>query len=99
MRSSRYGDAEIAAASCTPYNVLGTVDSADNDGKPEMLNLFEDDSFLPTAGVGDQPMWWGWYNWPTWWTHFNGVGRVTWKTTLEAGKGVELKYGWHYFWD
>ncbi|MGN6371122.1 MAG: hypothetical protein ACTHN5_22940 [Phycisphaerae bacterium] len=80
-------------------NVLGTIDTVDHDGQSEMLNLFEDNSFLPSGGPGDQPMWWGWYNWPNWWTHFNGVGRVTWKETLEAGKEVELKYTWHYFWN
>jgi len=44
------------------------------------------------------PYWWGWYNWPYWWRHFNGVGRVTWKLTLEPTKSVELGYTWHYFW-
>ncbi|HUO08596.1 MAG TPA: hypothetical protein VM008_09880 [Phycisphaerae bacterium] len=79
-------------------NVLGTVDTADNDGKPEMLNLFEDDSFLPTAADADQPTWWGWYNWPNWWTHFNGVGRISWKATLDPGKDLTLNYTWHYLW-
>ena len=80
-------------------NVMGTVDSADNDGKVEMVNLFEDNSFLPAAGNEEQPYWWGWYSWPGWWSHFNGVGRVTWKATLEPGKELGLGYKWHYFWN
>ncbi len=78
-------------------SLLGQIDSADNDGKPDMLNLFEDNSFLPAA-TDDQPSWWGWYNWPNWWSHFNGIGQVTWKTTLDPTKDVTLNYTWHYFW-
>ncbi len=78
-------------------SILGEVDSADNGGATDMLNLFEDNSFLP-AGEEGQPSWWGWYSWPGWWSHFNGVGQVSWKTTLEAGKEVTLGYTWHYFW-
>ena len=44
------------------------------------------------------PSWWGWYSWPQWWTHFNGVGKVTWKLDLEPGKSVDLKYTWNYYW-
>jgi hypothetical protein len=79
-------------------SILGEVDSADNDGKTEMLNVFEDQSFLPSATQDNQPNGWGGYNWPYWWNHFNGIGRVTWKATLDPGKDLEVKYAWHYFW-
>ena len=79
-------------------SLLGAADKAGNGGKLEMLNLFEDRSFLPTAADGSQPNWWGWYNWPEWWSRFNGIGCVTWKTTLDPGKDVTLTYSWHYYW-
>ena len=44
------------------------------------------------------PTWWGWYSWPYWWNHFNGIGRITWKVKLEPGKNVDLGYKWHYYW-
>jgi hypothetical protein len=78
-------------------SILGEVDTADNDGKTDMLNVFEDQSFLPNAG-DNQPNWFGGYNWPYWWNHFNGIGRVTWKATLDPGKDLSVKYTWHYFW-
>jgi hypothetical protein len=78
-------------------NVLGNVTEADKDGKVEMVNIFEDSTFAPSGG-GTYPYWWSWYDWPSWWRHFNGIGRITWKVTLEAGKGVELKYVWNYYW-
>jgi hypothetical protein len=74
--------------------VLGAGDFADNGGKVEMVNQFED--FAASAGV--HPSWWGWYSWPAWWSHFNGVGRMTWDVKLEPGKSVELNYTWHNFW-
>ncbi len=76
-------------------NVLGNATEADHDGKVEMQNVFEDDSVGPVTG---HPSWWGWYVWPQWWAHFNGVGKVTWKLDLEPGQGVDLKYTWNYFW-
>jgi hypothetical protein len=79
-------------------NLLGQVDKADNDGKPEMLNLFEDRSYTPATSEEQNPYWWGWYNWPAWWSRFNGIGRVTWKASLDPAKSLELKYQWHYFW-
>jgi hypothetical protein len=63
-----------------------------------MVNVFEDSSFAPAGGVGYQPMWWTWWNWPYWWSRFNGVGRITWKLTLEPDKSESLTYNWHYFW-
>ena len=77
-------------------HVLGNTGEADHDGKVEMLNAFEDSSYLPSRS--SYPFWWGWYSWPSWWTHFNGIGRIRWDVKLEPGKSVELKYTWHYFW-
>ncbi|HEY3411685.1 MAG TPA: hypothetical protein VGM51_01365 [Armatimonadota bacterium] len=76
-------------------NVLGNVGTADNHGVAEMLNVFENDSYM--AG-NYRPSWWGYYNWPGWWYHFNGVGSVTWKLTLDTGKSVDLGYTWNYYW-
>lgn len=78
-------------------HVLGNITEAGQDGKIEMVNVFEDSTFTPTGGTGS-PHWWGWWSWPYWWNHFNGVGRITWKPKLEPGKSIELKYTWHYFW-
>jgi len=58
------------------------------------INAFEDGRDM---AVG-YPQWWGSYSWPSWWRQLNGVGRVTWKISLEPGKSVELGYTWHYFW-
>ncbi|HEY3269427.1 MAG TPA: hypothetical protein VGM37_21140 [Armatimonadota bacterium] len=74
-------------------NVLGNVDAADHGGEVRMLNLLEDPDALPEGGG-----WWYNYNWPYWWHHFNGIGRVSWKLTLEPGGKADLGYGWHYFW-
>lgn len=76
-------------------HVLGNVDSAD-DGKVEMVNVFEENSFA--GGSGGHPSWWGWYSWPSWWSHFNGVGRITWTVKLEPNKPRDLAYTWDYYW-
>jgi hypothetical protein len=76
-------------------NVLGNVGVADHGGKATMVNVFEDDDYMAPA---QNPVWWGYYSWPDWWSHFNGVGRVNWKVHLDAGKTVDLGYTWHYFW-
>jgi len=75
--------------------VLGNVGAAHQDGKAEMVNVLEDDDY---TSVGARPYWWGWYSWPHWWSHFNGVGRITWNQKIEPGKTVDLTYDWHYFW-
>jgi len=79
--------------------VLGNLTEAGQDGKIEMVNVFEDTSFLP-AGVAQQPSWgwWWWYNWPYWWYRFNGIGKATWTVNLEPGKAAELTYAWNYYW-
>jgi hypothetical protein len=74
-------------------NVLGNADEANLNGKAEMVNRLEDGS---TDSA--QPSWWGWYSWPGWWRHFNGVGRITWTVKMEPGKGATLTYKWHYYW-
>lgn len=76
-------------------HVLGNVDGADNEGKAEMVNLFEDDGYAP---VNPYPYWWGYYSWPGWWGHFNGIGRISWQVKLDPGKSVDLGYNWHYYW-
>ena len=76
-------------------HVLGNITEAGQDGKIEMVNVLEDSSYEPTD---DNTPWRKWWNWPDWWSHFNGVGRITWKQQLEAGKSIELKYAWHYYW-
>jgi hypothetical protein len=59
------------------------------------MNMFENGDYL--AG-GDYPSWWSWYGWPSWWNYFNGIGRITWKLTLDPDQSKELGYQWHYFW-
>lgn len=76
-------------------NVLGKVVSADHNGVSEMLNVIEDSTITPEEAY---PTWWQWYSWPDWWAHFNGIGRITWKTTLPPNQTVNLNYKWCYFW-
>jgi hypothetical protein len=77
-------------------HVLGNVGEVDHDGKAEMVNVLEDDSFVPISS-DRHPHWWNWYNWPTWWQHFNGVGRITWNLKLKPGESADLGYAWHYY--
>ncbi|MBI5648197.1 MAG: hypothetical protein HY962_14795 [Ignavibacteriae bacterium] len=77
-------------------HVLGNVESAGNKGRIEMVNVFEDVSY--SSGRGPMPAWWGWFSWPWWWHHFNGVGRITWTVSLTPQKPMELGYTWNYFW-
>lgn len=74
--------------------VLGQMDKADHEGTAEQANV-QEDGWVESGG---DPFWWGWYNWPWWWHHFNGRGRATWKVNLDAGATVDLGYEWHYFW-
>jgi hypothetical protein len=75
--------------------VLGNVGEANEDGKVDTINQLEDDDYLPHS---TRPVWWGYYSWPYWWSHFNGIGRVTWNRKLEPGKSADLSYTWHYYW-
>jgi hypothetical protein len=79
--------------------VMGNVTEAGQDGKIETINMIESADFLPSSGArGLSPFWWGWYSWPYWWHHFNGVGKIEWKLKLEAGKTADLTYAWNYYW-
>jgi hypothetical protein len=75
--------------------VLGNVDEANEEGKVEVVNQLEDDSYLSSS---TRPVWWSYYSWPYWWGHFNGIGRIAWNRRLEPGKSVDLGYTWHYYW-
>jgi len=75
-------------------HVLGLLDSAGQDGRIEQITWAE-------GGCVDAealPLWWYWHSWAPWWYQFNGIGRTTWKFTLEPGKSIDLEYKWHYFW-
>lgn len=76
-------------------HVAGNIDSADADGRTEMLNALE--CFQRTWGAGRSYMG-SWHDWPRWWLHFNGFGRIKWQVQLEPGKTVDLGYIWHYYW-
>ena len=77
-------------------HVLGNITSAGEEGKIETINLIEDVSSAADPSL--YPYWWRWWSWPYWWNHFNGIGRIKWKVTLDAGKSIDLKYQWHYYW-
>ena len=75
-------------------HVLGDPDSATRGGEVQKVNVFEDGGF---SSAPDYPVWWSWYGWPEWWSHFNGMGRITWKVALEPKEDLDLRYVWHYF--
>jgi hypothetical protein len=75
--------------------VLGTADQASQEGKPERMNAFEDEDYL---SANAHPYWWNWYGWPWWWSHVNGISRISWKVMLEPNQNLDLGYDWHYFW-
>jgi hypothetical protein len=75
--------------------VLGNVTAATRNGKVEMVNVLEDSEL---GRYSPQPPWWGWFNWPWWWRHFNGVGRVSWSVQLEPSQALDLGYTWNYYW-
>jgi hypothetical protein len=84
----------MAAELEVTHYVLGNVNVADHDGKVEMVNVLDDDgSGVPSGGAHA----WSWYNWPAWWQHFNGVGRIVWAVNLAPGASVDLTYAWHYY--
>ena len=74
-------------------SVLGTLDTVGAGATAERVNVLEDD-----AAGGARPAWWGYYSWPGWWSHVNGVGRATWTVKLAPGQSAEQAYAWHYFW-
>lgn len=70
--------------------VLGTVTQTSEGGVAETLDLF--------SGTDGVPSWWSSYSLPNDLGRFNGLGRATWKTTIPAGKFVDLSYSWRYLW-
>ncbi|MBI4534116.1 MAG: hypothetical protein HY711_09220 [Candidatus Melainabacteria bacterium] len=72
--------------------VLGKVMKAEHNGIPEMINVFED------PHLAEYPRWWGWFSWPDWWHHVNGIGSIDWKLTLAPSESVNLGYTWQYYW-
>ena len=75
-------------------HVLGNVLTADHDGKVQMVNVLEDDAAQDTGPGLYGPTWYR----PEWWSHFNGIGRITWNFKLEPGKAIDLGYTWNYYW-
>lgn len=71
--------------------VLGSVANANENGKTEMVNVLEDREYASSVNQGY------YYNWPYWWTHFNGVARIKWNVTLQPGKAQDLTYTWSYY--
>ena len=94
LNLTNYSDKEVELE-VTRY-VLGQAEKADHGGEIVRVNALEDDEYSP---VSDNPTWWSWYNWPYWWGHFNGVGRVKWNVKLAPGKNIDLGYKWRYFWE
>lgn len=74
--------------------ILGTMDSANNDGKIIQKGGYEGEWLDPDSF----PFWWSWYNWPYWWYHFNSIAQANWDLKLSPGESIELEYKWHYFW-
>lgn len=95
------GSIVLANDSDRPYevevtrHVLGAVDSAGEGGKWSAINVAED---ADLAGSGVSPVWWGWFNWPSWWLRMNGAGRIRWTVTVEPRESATLGYAWHYLW-
>jgi hypothetical protein len=55
--------------------VLGNVDTVGQQGKKEMVNPCEDNTYLPDTSISE---WWYGYSWPWWWYRFNGIGKISW---------------------
>jgi hypothetical protein len=71
--------------------ILGTVDVTDERARHRKINGLEEPEGFP--GVEwRQPN-----DLPAWWSHFNGVSRITWSLKIPARKDAKLTYGWHYF--
>lgn len=71
----------------------GTVEKAD-DSRIEMVNMLDSDA---EEGATRLPAWWAYYSWPYWWSHFNGLSRVSWNVKLAPRKAAHLEYSWHYY--
>lgn len=73
-------------------DVLGLLDSVGQGGTKRQR------SWQEFASSPDVPPWWGWYSWESWWYRRNGLGRASWRVTLEPGASTKLEASWHYFW-
>lgn len=73
--------------------VLGAIDTTSNNPEVKNINVLEDEDSVGVTHIYGSYS----YNWPDWWFHFNGVGKITWKVTLEPGKNINFDYSWHYF--
>jgi hypothetical protein len=71
--------------------ILGAIDTKSENTELTNINVLEDNSFF---GFGSNDSYY--YNWSNWF-NLNGIGKLTWKTTLEPGKSVTFDYSWHYF--
>jgi hypothetical protein len=78
-------------------NVVGTIDSADHDGKKTGLNWFESRESFSTSFDSAYP-WWNSYSFPWWWSQVNGIGKVQWNIHLDKDESIVLENAWHYFW-
>ena len=93
LSNRRSGPVEIEVV----RHVLGNVESAQDGGKVERVNVLEDLALLGQAPGPGGPAWIGWFNWPPWWRQFNGAGRIRWRVTLEPGAETSLGYAWSYY--
>jgi hypothetical protein len=73
-------------------DVLGLLDSVGQGGEQRQR------SWQEFASSPDMPAWWSWYGWESWWYRRNGLGRASWRLTLEPGASTKLEAAWHYFW-
>lgn len=94
------GSVTLASYSAKPVHVevtrsvLGVVDQAGQDGRIAQSQTGDSD-WLVEEGL---PVWWTWRSWPSWWYHFNSLGRIQWEFELKPSETASLDYTWHYFW-
>lgn len=97
-RINMAGDIELTNYGAKPVTVevtrkvLGKLENPGKEGsggKTVMLNPLEEWSKLGMAGY---------YSFPQWWAHMNGVGKFSWKKEIAPKDSTKLDYSWHYFW-
>ena len=76
--------------------VPGQIDTANQGGVFRSVNSMEEDA-SDAIGGDARPVWWGWYNWPSYWTLFNGLNHVMWNAQLAPKASADFIYTWHYF--
>jgi len=74
-------------------SLFGKIDESDHDGTITHLGPNEN-----TWSTDWHPCWWGWYNWPWWWYHFNQYGQIKWTVDIQPNQTTDLNYQWHYYW-